>query len=81
MSLSTFYFALPKSIRTLFFLKIQNKQELQQIAFNHSSDIDFQEFINLYKTCTAKPYYFLIVNTTLASDNSSLFRKNVLEGI
>ena len=81
MSLSTFYFALPKSIRTLFFLKIQNKQELQQIAFNHSSDIDFQDFINLYKTCTAKPYYFLIVNTTLASDNSSLFRKNVLEGI
>ena len=62
-------------------MKIQNKQELQQIAFNHSSDIDFQEFINLYKTCTAKPYYFLIVNTTLASDNSSLFRKNVLEGI
>ena len=62
-------------------MKIQNKQELQQIAFNHSSDIDFQDFINLYKTCTAKPYYFLIVNTTLASDNSSLFRKNVLEEI
>ena len=30
-------------------MKIPNKQELQQIAFNHSSDIDFQEFINLYK--------------------------------
>ena len=30
-------------------MKIPNKQELQQIAFNHSSDIDFQEFMNLYK--------------------------------
>ena len=36
-------------------MKIPAKQELQQIAFNHSSDIDLQEFINLYKNCTAKP--------------------------
>ena len=39
-------------------MKISNKQELQQIAINHSSDIDFQDFTNLYKKCTAKPYSF-----------------------
>ena len=30
-------------------MKIPNKRELQQIAFSHSSDIDFQDFMNLYK--------------------------------
>ena len=37
-------------------MKIPNKRELQQIAFNHSSDIDFEDFMILYKKCTAKPY-------------------------
>ena len=26
-----------------------NKRELQQIVFNHSSDIDFQDFMNFDK--------------------------------
>ena len=46
------YFAVPKNIRLnsthYFIMKIPNKQELQQIAFNHSSDIEFQDFMNLY---------------------------------
>ena len=62
-------------------MKILSKRELQQIAFNHSSDIDFQDFMNLFKKCTVKPYSFLVIDTTLASDNSSRFRKNVLERI
>ena len=39
-----------------FIMKIPNKQELQKIAFNHSSDIVFRHFLNLYKNCTIKPY-------------------------
>ena len=35
-------------------IKIPNKKELQQSAFNHSSDNDFQDFMNLYKKCTDK---------------------------
>ena len=62
-------------------MKIPNKREFQQIAFNHSLNIDFQDFINHYKTCTAKPYCFLVTDTTLASDNSLHFRKNLLERI
>ena len=50
-------------------MQITSKQNLQQIAFNHSSDIDFQNFMNLYKKCTAKPYSFLVIDATLASDN------------
>ena len=34
-------------------MKILNKQELKQIASQNSSDIDFQDFINLYKKCAA----------------------------
>ena len=51
-------------------MKISNKRELQQIVFNNSSDIDFQDFMNLHKKCTTKPYSFLVIDTTLASDNS-----------
>ena len=50
-------------------MKIPNKRELQQIALNHSSDIEFKDFINAYKKCTDKGYSFLVNDTTLASDN------------
>ena len=56
------YFAMPKGIRLhstyYFIMKIPNKQELQQIAFNHSSNIDFKNFMNLYKKCNAKTIFF-----------------------
>ena len=39
-------------------MKIPNKREFQQIAFNHSSDVDFQDFVNLKKKCNAKLYSF-----------------------
>ena len=64
-----------------FTMKILSKRELQQIAFNHASDIDFQDFMNLYKKCTEEPYSFLVFDTTLASDNSSRFRKNLSERV
>ena len=67
------YFAVPKNIRLnsthYSVMKIPNKRELQQIVFNHSSHIDFQDFMNLYKKCTAKPYSFLVIETTFPSDN------------
>ena len=70
VSITQFYFAVPENIRLnsahYFIMKIPNKRELQKIEFNHSSDIDF---LNLYNKCTEKPYSFLVINTTLASDN------------
>ena len=62
-------------------MKIPNKREFQQISFNHSSDIDFKDFMNLYKKYTAKPYFFLDIDATLASDNLLRFRKNLSERI
>ena len=37
--------------------------------------------MNLCKKGTSKPYSFQVIDTSLASDNSSLFRKNLLERI
>ena len=58
------YFSVPKNIRLnsthYFVIKIPNKRERQQIACNHSSDIDFQDFMNLYKKCSGKLYYLII---------------------
>ena len=41
-----------------FIMKIPSKNELQQIALNHSSDINFKDFIKIYEKCTAEPCYF-----------------------
>ena len=60
-------------------MKIPNKREVQQIALNHSSDIDFKDFMNIYNKFTKEPYSFLVNYTTLPSDNPLRFRKNLLE--
>ena len=76
------YFKVPKDVGLnsthFFIMKIPNKTELQQIASNHSSDIDFKDFMNIYKKCTKEPYSFLVNDTTLPSDNPLRFRKNLL---
>ena len=41
-------------------MKIPNKRKLQQIASNRSSDIDFKDFMKIYKKCTAEQYSFLV---------------------
>ena len=66
------YFPVPKNIRVnftyYFIMKFSNNQQDQQIAFNHPSDTDFEDFLNLYNKCTAKLYYFLLNDTTLGLD-------------
>ena len=44
---------------------------------NHSADINTKDFANIYRKCTAKPYYFLVIDATLLSNNSLMFRKNL----
>ena len=77
------YFDVPKNIRLnsihYFIMKIQSKWELQQNICNRLSDIDFRDFLNLYKKWTAKSYSFLVINTTPSSDNPLRLRNNLLE--
>ena len=62
-------------------MKILNKRGLQQIVINHSSDFDYEDFKNLYKKCTAKPYSFLVIDTAISLDNLLRFKRNPLESI
>ena len=55
--------------------KVNNKRELQNIAINHSVDIDYNEFQKIYRNCTKEPYSFLTINTTLPANDAMRFRK------
>ena len=80
LSITQSYFKVPKNVRLnsthFFIMQIPNKRKFEQIALNHSSDINSTYFINIYKKCTSEPYYFLVNDATLASDSSLRFRKN-----
>ena len=73
------YFKVPKDVRLnsahFFIMKLPNKRELQQTALNHSSDIDFKDFMKIYKKYTKEPYSFLVNDTTLPSSDPLRFRK------
>ena len=62
-----------------FIKKIPNKREIQQIASNHSSYINFKDFIKLYKDYSKEQYLFLVNDTTLSLDNLLRFRKNKID--
>ena len=83
VSITQSYFKVPKYVRLnsihFFIMKTPNKRELIQIALNHSSDVDPKDFMKNYRKCTAVPYYFLVNDTTLLSDNPLRFRKNLLK--
>ena len=76
------YFKVPKDVRLnsthFFIMKIPNKRGLQQVALNHSSDIDCKDFMKIYKKYTKEPYSFLVNDTTLSLDDPLRFRKNLL---
>ena len=72
---------MPKHVRLnsthVFIIKIPSERELQQIVLNHSPDVDFKDFLKIYKKYTAEPYSFLVNDATLQSDNPLRFQKNL----
>ena len=59
------YSSVPKDVRLntthYFIMKINNKRELQNIAINHSADIDYQDFKEIYRESTKEPFNFLTI--------------------
>ena len=62
-------------------MKINNKRELQNIAINHSADIDYKDFMKIYRECTKDSYSFLTIDATLTSSNPLRFRKNLFDAL
>ena len=79
--LTQLFFKVPKDVKvnTTYFSisKIPNKRELREIAINDSSDISAKDFINIYRNCTVELYSLFVNDTTLASNNLLMFRKNL----
>ena len=59
------YFAVQKNSRLnsmhYFIMKIPCKRKLQQITFNHSSNIEFKDFMNLYKNVLQNHILFYLL--------------------
>ena len=77
------YFSVPKDVRLnsthYLIMKINNKRELQNIAINHSADIDYKDFMKIYRECTKDRFNFLTTDTTLQANNPLRFRKNLFD--
>ena len=75
------YFSVPKDVRLnsthYLIMKTNNKKELQNIAINHSADIDYKDFMKIYRECTKEPFNLLTIDTTLPASNPLRFRKNL----
>ena len=56
-------------------MKTHNKRELKQIAIDHSADIDYKDFLKIYRNCRNEPYSFLTIDTTLPANNPKKLRK------
>ena len=77
------YFSVPKDIRLnsthYLIMKINSRRELQNIAIDHSPDIDYNGFMKIYRECTKEPFNFLTIDTTLPARDPLRFRKNLFD--
>ena len=62
-------------------MKIKNRAELQNIAINHFADIDYKNFMKIYRECTKEPFNFLTIDTRLAANDPLRFRNIFLESL
>ena len=79
------YFSVPKDVRLnsrhYLITKINNRKEIQNIAINHSADIDYKDFMKIYRECTKEPFNFLTIDTTLPASDPLRFRKNLFDSL
>ena len=77
------YLSVPKDVRLnpthYLIMKINNKREWQNVAINHSADIDYDDFIKIYGECKKEPYNFLTIYTAVPASDPLRFRKNLFD--
>ena len=76
------YFSVSKDVRLncthSIIFKLNNKRKLQNIAINHSADIDYKDFVKIYRYCTKEPYNFLTIDTKQTIDKRFLKKLTIL---
>ena len=71
--ISQSYFSVPKILQikfiTLFDDENCNRRELKNIPIYRSADIDYNDFMKIYRECTKEPHSFLRSVTTLPTSD------------
>ena len=62
-------------------MKINSKIELKNIGIDHSADIDYNNFMKIYRKCTREPFNFLTIDTTIPASDPLRFRRNLFESL
>ena len=79
------YFSVPKDVRLnstyYLIMKINSRKELQNITINNSANIDYKDFMKVYRECTKEPFNFLTIDTTLPASDSLRFRKSLFHSL
>ena len=79
------YFSVAKDVRLnlnhYLIMKRNSKIELENTATDHSADIDYQDFMKIYRECTKEPFNVLTINTTLPASGPLRFRKNLFDSL
>ena len=74
------YFRTPKDARLnnthYVIMTIQSKNELENIAQENSGDINFKDFLKIYKDYTNEPYSCMIIDTTVPRGHPMRFKNN-----
>ena len=77
------YFSVPKDVRLnsthFLIMEMSNKKKLNNIAINHFADIDYKDFMKIYRECTKGTLNFLIIDIKLPASDSLRFRKNLFD--
>ena len=83
--ITQFYFSVPKDVGLnsthYLIMKINNRKELQNIAINHFTDIDYRYFMKIYRECTKEPFNVSTIDTTLPVSNPLKFEKYLFHSL
>ena len=85
MFITQSYFSVPKDVRlnsTHYLIKkINNRKELQSIPIHYSTDIDYKDFVIIYRECTRKPCSFFTIDTTLPASDPLKKKKKLFQSL
>ena len=68
-------------------MKINSRKELQNISINNSADINYNDFMRIYRKCTRKLikffffffFFFFLTTDTLPAVNPLRFKKHFFQ--
>ena len=62
-------------------MKINNSKEFKNIVIDHSADIDYKDFVKIYRECRKEPFNFFTIDTTLPASNPLRLRKILFDSL